>query len=494
MPQLGMFRASLCFLLGACLANAQAVDIEKQYSATAQKLIDAALADSEGLARLQFLCDRIGARLAGSPALERAAEWSSVEMKKAGLVNVRMPETTVPHWVRGKESVTMLSPIERPLLMLGLGMSVGTPPEGITAEVVAVASFDELTALGRDKVAGKIVLFNPDWRGYGETVIYRASGGSRAAELGAVGALVRSMTGHSLGTPHTGALNYTAGVVKIPVAAVTVEDAASMHRLIKSGVTVRVRLMMEAKQLPDAISHNVVGEIRGSEKPDEVVVLGGHMDSWDVGQGAQDDGSGMIAAFQAVALIQKLGLKPRRTIRIGLWTGEEEGLLGSAAYVSQHFGEFERGNPGVVPPGTANSQPAAPRKLSTKPDYDKLDAYFNLDNGTGKIRGVYLQGNEGVRAIFREWLTPFRDLGAETLSISNTGGTDHLSFDRIGLPGFQFIQDEIEYDTRTHHSNQDVFDRIQGDDLKQAATIMAAFLYNTAMRDEKLPRKPMPGR
>jgi Zn-dependent M28 family amino/carboxypeptidase len=223
-------------------------------------------------------------------------------------------------------------------------------------------------------------------------------------------------------------------------------------------------------------------------------MIGGHMDSWHSGTGATDNGAGVAVAMEAVRILQALNLKPRRTIRIGLWSGEEEGLLGSAAYVAQHFGKLEPGNSGVVPPGTPNSQPAAPPKLVIGPEYDKLDAYFNLDNGTGKIRGVYLQGNEAVRPIFREWLAPFKDLGAQTLTISNTFGTDHLSFDRVGLPGFQFIQDEIEYDTRTHHSNQDVFDRIQGDDMQQAATIMAAFLYNTATRNEKLPRKQMAGR
>jgi Zn-dependent M28 family amino/carboxypeptidase len=229
-------------------------------------------------------------------------------------------------------------------------------------------------------------------------------------------------------------------------------------------------------------------------------MLGGHMDSWHAGTGATDNGAGVAVAMEAMRIIQTLGLKPKRTIRIGLWTGEEEGLLGSAAYVKQHFGSLDPGNSGVVPPGTPNSQPAAPPKLTTTPEYEKFDAYFNLDNGTGKIRGVYLQGNEAVRPVFRQWLMSFRDRpgenlwGANTLSISNTGGTDHLSFDRIGLPGFQFIQDEIEYDTRTHHSNMDVFDRIQADDMKQAATIMAAFVYQTAMRDEKIPRKPAPGR
>jgi Zn-dependent M28 family amino/carboxypeptidase len=203
--------------------------------------------------------------------------------------------------------------------------------------------------------------------------------------------------------------------------------------------------------------------------------------------------------MEAVRIIQALGLKPRRTIRIALWTGEEQGLLGSRAYVAKHFGKLEP--PAGTPAPAFGTAPGS--KLVTTPEYEKFDAYFNLDNGTGKIRGVYLQANEAVRSVFRQWLMPFRDRpepdgklpwGADTLSIANTGGTDHLSFDGIGLPGFQFIQDEIEYDTRTHHSNQDVFDRIQGNDLKQAATIMAAFVYNAAVRDEKLPRKPAPAR
>lgn len=274
-------------------------------------------------------------------------------------------------------------------------------------------------------------------------------------------------------------------------------------RMLEAGENVKMEVNIGVEwQDADLMGYNTVAEIPGSDPvlKDEVVMLGGHMDSWHAGTGATDNGAGVAVAMEAMRIIQTLGLKPKRTIRIGLWTGEEEGLLGSAAYVKQHLGTLDPGNSGIVPPGTPNSQPAAPSKLTTTPEYEKFDAYFNLDNGTGRIRGVYLQGNEAVRPIFRQWLMSFRDRpgenvwGANTLSISNTGGTDHLSFDRIGLPGFQFIQDEIEYDTRTHHSNMDVFDRIQADDMKQAATIMAAFVYQTAMRDEKIPRKPAPGR
>lgn len=274
-------------------------------------------------------------------------------------------------------------------------------------------------------------------------------------------------------------------------------------RMLQAGEKVKMEVNIAVEwQDADPMGYNTIAEIPGSDPTlkDEIVMLGGHMDSWHSGTGATDNGAGVAVAMEAMRIIQTLDLKPKRTIRIGLWTGEEEGLLGSAAYVTQHFGKLEPGNPGVVPPGTPNSQPAAPPKLTTTPEYDKFDCYFNLDNGTGKVRGVYMQGNEAVRPIFRQWLSFFRDRpnenvwGANTLSISNTGGTDHLSFDRIGLPGFQFIQDEIEYDTRTHHSNMDVFDRIQEDDMKRSATIMATFVYQTAMRDEKIPRKPAPGR
>jgi carboxypeptidase Q len=286
----------------------------------------------------------------------------------------------------------------------------------------------------------------------------------------------------------------------LPQIVVANEHYNRIVRMLQAGEQVKMEVNIGVEwQDADPMGYNTIAEIPGSDPTlkDEVVMLGGHMDSWHAGTGATDNGAGVAVAMEAMRIIQTLGLKPKRTIRIGLWTGEEQGLLGSAAYVAQHFGKLEPGNPGVVPPGTPNSQPAAPPKLVTTPEYEKFDAYFNLDNGTGKIRGVYLQGNEAVRPLFRQWLMSFRDKpgenvwGANTLSISNTGGTDHLSFDRIGLPGFQFIQDEIEYDSRTHHSNMDVFDRIQADDMKQAATIMAAFVYLTAMRDEKIPRKPM---
>src|SRR5688572_18721755 len=285
----------------------------------------------------------------------------------------------------------------------------------------------------------------------------------------------------------------------VPQVAMAVEHYNRVVRMIQAGEKVKMEVELAVEyQDKDLNGYNTVAEIPGSDPTlkAEIVMLGGHMDSWHGGTGATDNGAGVAVGMEAVRIIQALGLKPRRTIRVALWSGEEQGLLGSRAYVAKHFGRMETPAATTAANGNGNGTTATPPApvLVKLPDYDKVAGYFNLDNGTGKIRGVYLQGNDAMAGLFRQWLAPFRDLGAETLSLSNTGGTDHLAFDAIGLPGFQFIQDEIEYDTRTHHSNMDMFDRIQADDMKQASTIMAAFIYQSAMRDEKLPRKAMAGR
>jgi carboxypeptidase Q len=282
----------------------------------------------------------------------------------------------------------------------------------------------------------------------------------------------------------------------IPQVVVAVEHYNRIIRMISKSAPVELEINITAKYYDqDLMSHNVVAEIPGTDLKDEVVMLGAHFDSWHAGTGATDNGAGSAVCMEVVRILQSLGLKPRRTIRIGLWSGEEQGLLGSRAYVAEHFGKRLGPDPrfGEPQPSGTPATPSTPPQFELKPDHAKVAGYFNLDNGTGKIRGVFLQGNDAVRPIFRAWLAPFKDMGASTLTLSNTGGTDHLAFDGVGLPGFQFIQDEIEYDTRTHHSNMDVYDRIQEDDMKQAAVIMAAFVYNTAMRDQKLPRKPLPG-
>ncbi len=275
----------------------------------------------------------------------------------------------------------------------------------------------------------------------------------------------------------------------IPQMTMTIEDYNRLVRLINLGVTPTMTVDIKTQfHDEDLMGYNTVAEIPGTDPTlkDEIVMMGGHLDSWHSAGGATDNAAGSAVAMEAARILIASGLKPRRTIRVGLWSGEEQGLNGSREYVKQQFGEMRGG--GQFGGGGAGA--GAPRpELIKGANYDKLSAYYNLDNGTGRIRGVYLQGNSAVKPLFEAWLTPFHDLGAKTLTIANTGGTDHLSYDRIGLPGFQFIQDEIEYSTRTHHSNQDNYDRIQADDMKQAATIMAAFVYQTAMMDEKIPRK-----
>jgi len=240
----------------------------------------------------------------------------------------------------------------------------------------------------------------------------------------------------------------------------------------------------------DPMQYDTIAEIPGTDKKDEVVMLGAHLDSWHAGTGATDNGAGTIVMMEAVRILKALDIKPRRTIRIGLWSGEEEGLLGSQGYVEHHFGS----RPPMDEPGMKDMPTLLRREagdVTVKPEQAKVSAYFNVDNGTGKIRGVYLQENEAVAPIFETWMKPFKDLGMNTLTMRNTSGTDHLSFDAVGIPGFQFIQDPIEYETRTHHSNMDVYDRLQPEDLKQISVIVASFVYDAAMRDQMLPRKPI---
>ena len=457
----------LLFVAGALVA-AEPSRISETYKEPSQKLIAAALADQEGLQRLQYLCDRIGNRVSGSESLEKAILWAAAEMKKAGLENVQTPAVKVPKWVRGKESATLLAPIQKALPLLGLGMSVGTPAEGITAEVITVNTFEELTALGRAKVAGKIVLFNPAWQGYGQTVVYRASGASRAAELGAVAVLVRSMTGHSLSTPHTGALQYLDGMPKIPAAAITVEDAGMIDRLTKSGVPVRVNLAMEAHQEADADSHNVMGEIRGSEKPNEVVVLGGHIDSWDIGQGANDDGSGIMATFQAVALIKKLGLKPRRTIRVVFWVNEENGGAGGRAYGAM-LGEAVKDHVAAIEMDGGAEKP--------------VGFGFGSGGGGGR-RGAGLATATAAfnRAVEIGKLLASIDAGKVS---PGGGGSDIAPLMAAGVPGFGVQTVGLHY-FDWHHTNSDTFDKIVPLEFQQNVASLAVLSYVLADMPERI--------
>jgi hypothetical protein len=283
----------------------------------------------------------------------------------------------------------------------------------------------------------------------------------------------------------------TGETATVPEITVALEQWDRIARLIERKADVELELnVANTFYDDDPMQYNTVAEIPGSDKKDELVMVGAHLDSWHSGTGATDNGAGSVVMMEVMRILKALDVKPRRTIRIGLWTGEEQGLLGSQDYVQQHFGS----RPAIDEPDMKGMPTLLRREagpVTVKPEQARISAYFNVDNGSGKIRGVYLQENEAVAPIFEAWMQPFKDLGMSTLTMRNTGGTDHQSFDAVGIPGFQFIQDPLDYETRTHHSNMDVYDRLQADDLKQAAVIVASFVYNAAMRDQMLPRKPI---
>jgi carboxypeptidase Q len=439
------FWGILLFGLSLCRA-AQTPSLAEQYRAAADRLIDAALADTEGYNRLAFLCDRIGPRLSGSPGLDRAIQWSAAEMKAAGLDNVQIIPAKVPYWIRGSESARMVAPVEKKLHMLGLGMSVGTPQGGITADAVAVSTFEELNRLGSGKVRGKIVVYNDEYRGYGPSRIYRSSGPSRAAALGAVAALVRSATPLAMQIPHTGELSYDEALPKIPAAAISPEDAMMIARLAGQGVPVRIHLEMDARTEPDADSANVVGEIPGRELPGEVVVLGGHIDSWDVGQGAQDDGAGIIASLQAVALMKKLGLHPRRTVRVAFWVNEENGGRGGVAY-RQWVGD----------------------RISNHV------AAIEMDGGAETPRGFGAGVDAASLDLLRQVGRLLDRIGAGEIT-SGGGGADIAPLMRDGVPGLGERASGAHY-FDWHHSEADTLDKVDLQDFRKSIAAMAVMSY-----------------
>jgi hypothetical protein len=406
--------------------------------------------------------------LSGSTSLERAIEWAYEGMRKDGLANVRKLPVEVPHWVRGRESARMVSPFEKKLAILGLGGSVATPGGAVTAPVVVVRSFEDLAALGRERVEGKIVLFAVPWNGYGRTVRYRSSGPSRAADLGAFAALVRSATGRSLYTPHTGGLRYDEGSPQIPAAAVTVEDAEWMARLAAEGQEIRVELSMEAQMLPDASSFNLVAEIEGKERPEEVVVMGGHFDSWDVGQGAHDDGAACIAAWQALTVLKRLGLVPRRTLRVVLWTNEENGLRGARAY-REFLGD----------------------KVSSHVAAIEMDGGAERPIGFGL--GLRAGTEDAPDARYEEALSMLRPIGAllSTLEASEMtrggGGADIGPLMAEGVPGLG-LRTVGEHYFDWHHTESDTLDKVDPDNFRRAMSLLAVTGFVLADMEGQLPR------
>jgi hypothetical protein len=447
--------------------------LTERYRAPADRLIDAALSDKDGYAKLAYLCDRIGNRLSGSESLERAVKWSEETMKADGLSNVRRIPVKVPHWVRGSESARLLTPESKPLHMLGLGMSVGTPAGGITADVVVVSDFNELEQLGREGVRGKIVLFNAVYRGYGQTVVYRSNGPSRAAALGAVAALVRTITPLAMQLPHTGSLTYDDAQPKIPAAAVSLEDAMMLSRFYAAKIPIRVTLTMGAHMEPDADSFDVMGEIPGREHPEEVVVLGGHLDSWDVGRGAQDDGSGIIASLQAVAIIKKLGLRPRRTIRVVFWVNEENGARGGQAYrawigdaLANHVAAIEMDGGAERPLGFGYGAGGGRAAIGLPP------------NSAGQFPTDQSAAEKGSVATLRQIGKLLDRIGASEITPGG-GGSDIGPITREGVPSLA-PRTTGEHYFDWHHSEADTLDKVDLEDFRKNIAALAVMSYALA--------------
>ncbi|HET7506658.1 MAG TPA: M20/M25/M40 family metallo-hydrolase [Kofleriaceae bacterium] len=438
--------------------------LAEHYRADVDKIVATAHADREAFTKLAYLTDRIGNRLSGTPALDRAIAWAAQAMKADGH-DVRTEKVMVPHWVRGVEAAELTAPIARPLRVIGLGGTVATPKAGITAPVVVVHSWSELEA-GAAQVKGAIVLYDvamPKWTedkgsGYGEIVEYRGRGASRAAKLGAVAVLMRSVTAHSLRTPHTGAMNYEDGVPKIPALAVTVEDSTLIARLAAQG-PVTVHMRVDDHALPDVESANVIGELRGREHPEEVVVIGGHIDSWDVGQGAHDDGAGAVTVMQALTTIRKLGLVPRRTIRVVLFTNEENGLRGGRAYAKDHAAELAS----TVLAVESDSGGFAPRGFSIQVRPEVADRVKARVTEIGQLLGA---------------------INATHVSLGH-GGADIGPMVSAGVPTVG-----LETDGRTyfdiHHTDADTLDKVDPAALADDVAAVAALAFVVADLPERL--------
>jgi len=437
---------------GPLTVNAQS--LADDYRDVADRIIDAATENHDAYARLTELVDQFGARISGSVALERAIDWMLVEMEKDGLDNPRGDPVMVPHWVRGEESLEMILPRPRTLPMLGLGFSVATPPGGIRAEVLVVSSYDELEARA-DEAAGRIVLFDVPFTNYGQTVQYRTGGAVAAARVGAAASLIRSVTPYSQQTPHTGNSRYQDGVPKIPHAAITVEDAQMLHRMQDRGERIELLLEMNAQTLPDAPSRNVMAEIVGSEFPDEVVVFGGHIDSWDVGQGAMDDGGGVVVAWEAIRLMKKLGLRPRRTIRAVGWTAEENGGPGGPTYAEDHADEYH-----VLA--------------------------MESDGGVFKPSGFGFTGSDVAFDIVTEIATLLDRIGSGTITRGG-GGADIGPLMATGVPGMGLSVDGTKY-FWYHHTDADTIDKLDPDEVALCVATMAVIAFVVADMPERLPR------
>lgn len=456
-----MFRAAASIAVVTLLAGHSSAQTNgswlEPFRGNASKLIAAATADQFAWDRLAELTDTYGQRLSGSENLSRAIAWAVETMKKDGLDNVHTERVMIPRWVRGSESLEIVNPPHHVIPMLGLGGSVATPPGGIEAEVMVVSNADDLAKRAAE-AKGKIVLFNVPYTNYGETVAYRSGGASMAARHGAVGMLMRSVGPMAHRTPHTGGMSYAGDAPRIPAAAIPVEDAQRMQRLVNRGIAVRVRLKMEARFEPDVESFNVVGEVRGTEAPEQIVLIGCHFDSWDPGTGASDDAVGCIVTWEAVRLMKKLNIRPRRTVRLVLFTNEENGLRGGNGYRDAHAKE------------AANH-------------------VFALESDSGVFAPARLgfTGSEAARRIIGEIATLLAPLGMQDV-VPGGGGADIGPIATLGkVPTMAYSGDPTRYFT-IHHTPADTVDRIDPRDVSKAAASIAAMVYVVADMPHSLPK------
>lgn len=508
------------------------------------KIRDEGMNRSQAMATMRYLSDVIGARLTNSPAQRRANRWTKEQLEKWGMKNA-----VVDPWGefgRGWELKGFSASVSTPdeYMSFRAYPKAWSPSTNgaITGDVVYIDATDEAgLEKYKGKLKGAIVLTAPareikpgfeptatrntdenlakldaakpqaapnapnapnaqaiaamqfnarKMRFYfeeGAAVLVDSGFGVDAGTIRVMGASLPPMPATANPNSFAGMRVYSKGApANIPQLVAEVEQYNRLIRLLQQGVPLKMTVDLDARFYDDDLQgYNTIAEIPGTDLKDEVVMIGAHLDSWHAGTGATDNGAGVTVVMEAMRILQAAGLKPRRTIRVALWTGEEQGLLGSRGYVAKNLATLGDGSDAAAFSAMAGGR----AQINKKPAYDKFAAYYNLDNGTGQIRGIYMQGNENLRPIFREWLAPFKDYNATTVTINSTGGTDHLAFDAVGLPGFQFVQDQIEYFTRTWHTTQDVSDRILEEDLKRSAVIMAAFAYNSAMTEEKLPRK-----
>lgn len=513
-----------------------------------ERIRDEGLNRSHVMEFASALMDGIGPRLTASPNAKKANEWTRDTLAKIGLENAHLEDWGEfgMGWQQLNTWARMVTPDTAVLIVQATPWSPPTTG-AVTGDVVFV-KIDSEKDLDqyKGKLAGKIVLFGAmrpvppvdkplftrnTEKDLDETAEFPVSANAGGippelmarirermerqklvekvaaffAEEKVAGVIEPSRDGGSGGGSGgtffddngaaMGRTPYKAdNRVKVPVVVAAIESYGRLYRLTQAHVPVSVAMDVETRFTGEhEHAFNTIAEIPGADPrlKDQVVMVGGHLDSWIAGTGATDNGAGTVVAMEAVRILKALDIKPRRTIRIALWTGEEQGLFGSKGYVSQHFGSVKTSTaPDQMQLPEFMRKPAGP--LEVKPEQKLISAYFNVDNGSGKIRGIYTQGNAAVAPIFAQWMAPLKDLGVSTITMRNTGGTDHLSFDAVGIPGFQFIQDDLDYETRTHHSNEDVYERLQAADLKQIATVEAIFVYNAAQRDQMMPRKPIP--